>query len=103
MKQTAVEWFNDEILIHLNFDQRLYLKDIFEQAKELEKQQIIDAYTHERVLLQITAEQYYNETYKNQQTKWYITLANGKKNGLSLKTNHRVKENYQQWKNINIK
>jgi hypothetical protein len=32
---TAVEWFNDEILIHLNFDQRLYLKDIFEQAKEL--------------------------------------------------------------------
>ena len=66
MKQTAVEWFNDEILIHLNFDQRLYLKDIFEQAKELEKQQIIDAYTHERVLLKITAEQYYNETYKNQ-------------------------------------
>jgi hypothetical protein len=63
---TAVEWFNDEILIHLNFDQRLYLKDIFEQAKELEKQQIIDAYTHDRVLLQITAEQYYNETYKNQ-------------------------------------
>ena len=63
---TAVEWFNDEILIHLNFDQRLYLKDIFEQAKEMEKQQIIDAYTHDRVLLQITAEQYYNETYKNQ-------------------------------------
>ena len=41
---TAVEYFNDEILIHLNFDQRLYLKDIFEQAKEMEKQQIIDAY-----------------------------------------------------------
>jgi hypothetical protein len=38
-KQTAVEWFNDEILIHLNFDQRLYLKDIFEQAKEMEKEQ----------------------------------------------------------------
>jgi hypothetical protein len=35
-EKTAVEWFNDEILIHLNFDQRLYLKDIFEQAKELE-------------------------------------------------------------------
>jgi hypothetical protein len=38
-KQTAVEWFNDEILIHLNFDQRLYLKDIFEQALEMEKEQ----------------------------------------------------------------
>ena len=37
--KTAVEWFNDEILIHLNFDQRLYLKDIFEQAKEMEKEQ----------------------------------------------------------------
>jgi hypothetical protein len=39
-QQTAVEWFNDEILIHLNFDQRLYLKDIFNQAKEMEKEQI---------------------------------------------------------------
>jgi hypothetical protein len=38
-KQTAVEWFNDEIIIHLNFDQRLYLKDILKQAKEIEKEQ----------------------------------------------------------------
>jgi hypothetical protein len=38
-KQTAVEWFNDEIIIHLNFDQRLYLKDILKQAKEMEKEQ----------------------------------------------------------------
>jgi hypothetical protein len=37
--QTAVEWFNDEIIIHLNFDQRLYLKDILKQAKEMEKEQ----------------------------------------------------------------
>jgi len=36
---TAVEWFNDEIIIHLNFDQRLYLKDILKQAKEMEKEQ----------------------------------------------------------------
>jgi hypothetical protein len=40
-KQTAVEWFNDEIIIHLNFDQRLYLKDILKQAKEMEKEQIM--------------------------------------------------------------
>ena len=70
MKQTAIEWFNDEILIHLNFDQRLYLKDIFKQAKEMENQQqdefaigfaewlvirynediIYDAYTKEELL-----------------------------------------------------
>ena len=74
MKQTAIEWFNDEILIHLNFDQRLYLKDIFKQAKEMEKQQIIDAILNNRnITSQITfkdAEQYYNETFNlSQQDK----------------------------------
>jgi hypothetical protein len=36
-EMSAVEWFNDEIFIHLNFDQRLYLKDIYKKAKEMEK------------------------------------------------------------------
>jgi hypothetical protein len=36
-EMSAVEWFNDEILIHLNFDQRLYLKHIYKKAKEMEK------------------------------------------------------------------
>jgi hypothetical protein len=73
-KQTAVEWFNDEILIHLNFDQRLYLKDIFKQAKEMEKEQIKEAHGDERDYLldsgnfiTISAEQYYNETYKKEE------------------------------------
>ena len=72
MKQTAVEWFNDEIIIHLNFDQRLYLKDIFKQAKAMEKEQIIKA--HEdgfysppfRKSRRGEAEQYYNETFKSE-------------------------------------
>ena len=70
-KQTAVQWFNDEIIIHLNFDQRLYLKDILKQAKEMEKEQIMEAHGDERDYLSdygnfitISAEQYYNETYK---------------------------------------
>ena len=71
MKQTAVEWFNDEIIIHLNFDQRLYLKDIFKQAKAMEKEQIIKA--HEdgfysppfRKSRRGEAEQYYNENFKS--------------------------------------
>jgi hypothetical protein len=65
-KQTAIEWFNDEILIHLNFDQRLYLKDIFNQAKEMEKEQIMDAWIDGAVdtnAYMDFAEQYYNETY----------------------------------------
>ena len=71
-KQTAVEWFNDEIIIHLNFDQRLYLKDIFKQAKEMEKEQIIKAYDESNKLLClkctdfITGIKYYNETFKNE-------------------------------------
>jgi hypothetical protein len=73
-KQTAVEWFNDEIIIHLNFDQRLYLKDILKQAKEMEKEQIKEAHGEERdiradsgIFITISAEQYYNETYKKEE------------------------------------
>ena len=61
MKQTAVEWFY----------QRMFAKDItavFEQAKEMEKQQIIEAYASGYIdgvaQNKITAEQYYKETYK---------------------------------------
>ena len=66
-KQTAVEWFNDEIIIHLNFDQRLYLKDILKQAKEMGKQQTIDAFDTGRRKGDwiFDGEKYYEETYKN--------------------------------------
>jgi hypothetical protein len=71
MKQRAVDYLVKElsaILGHLETKpiQDLLMVDAINKAKQIEKQQIIDAYTHERVLLQITAEQYYNETYKNQ-------------------------------------
>lgn len=65
MKHTAVEWLVEELksrLINLN----KWNSDLVEQAKEMEKQQIIDAYTHDRTLLQITAEHYYNETFKSE-------------------------------------
>jgi hypothetical protein len=68
-KQTAVEWFNDEIIIHLNFDQRLYLKDILKQAKEMEKEQIKEAFKHGELpplFVNYNAEEYYNETYKKE-------------------------------------
>jgi hypothetical protein len=65
-KQTAVEWFNDEIIIHLNFDQRLYLKDILKQAKEMEKEQIMEAHGAKQYHKTVNGEQYYNETYKKE-------------------------------------
>jgi hypothetical protein len=66
-KQTAVEWFNDEIIIHLNFDQRLYLKDILKQAKEMEKEQIMEAHGAKQYHKTVNGEQYYNETYKKEE------------------------------------
>ena len=62
MKKTAVEWFNNEILIHLNFDQRLYLKKAFEQAKEIEKQQ--QGYSEEDIAIAFDEGQSYSVTGK---------------------------------------
>ena len=68
MKQTAVEWLLEELD---NKDwyylQQSIRNEIIEQAKAMEKQQIIDAY--QNVLFDedgnlLTAEQYYNETFK---------------------------------------
>lgn len=61
MKQTAVEWLESEML-----KPNLGMKDILEQAKEMEKQQIIDAYRNGKINQLENSEIYYNETYKNE-------------------------------------
>jgi hypothetical protein len=73
MKQTAIEWLivqikNDHIQKALT---GLEWKKIFDQAKAMEREQIIDAHGDEQSHLQddgswrtVTAEHYYNETYK---------------------------------------
>jgi hypothetical protein len=86
MDQTAVEWLEKELSEYLYFqlissenkDKRnvpidtLRLNGMFNQAKEMEKQQITDAhgmkkdYSFSQIDPQIiTGEQYYNETFKN--------------------------------------
>jgi hypothetical protein len=57
MKQTAVEWLCQQY--HLKQD-----IEIVKQAKEMEKEQIIDAYETSHISM-MTAKQYYNETFKN--------------------------------------
>jgi len=65
MEQTAVEWLVDKVIeyqqkglkISKNLD-----KLVIEQAKEMEKQQIINALAEHP---NIDSEQYYNETFKN--------------------------------------
>lgn len=76
MKQTAVEWLENQIktskyfyklIAEINSRSTVAQSDIFEQAKEMEKEQITDAYKYgiqdEYV---IGAEQYYYETFKSE-------------------------------------
>jgi len=78
MKQTAVEWLRDQIAS--KNDDGFYIIDslddvvnVFKQAKEMEKQQIIQAYSNGYSNggdnygygNRISPEQYYNETFKN--------------------------------------
>ena len=64
-KQTAVEWFYQRILAK-------DIESVFEQAKEMEKQQIKNAWFDSTIQFDNTAEmtykkdfeQYYNETFK---------------------------------------
>jgi hypothetical protein len=65
MKQTAVEW-----LIEQYMKDGLFKEGVYEQAKEMEKQQIADAYKigryeNDKIVMseRYYAEQYYNETF----------------------------------------
>jgi len=64
-KQTAVEWLYETLWKQTDFS---LPNNILEQAKEMEKQQIIDAYASGYIdgvaQNKITAEQYYKETFK---------------------------------------
>lgn len=59
MKQSAVGWLYETLWKQTDFS---LPNNILEQAKELEKQQIIDAYEQGDIQL-VNSQQYYNETY----------------------------------------
>lgn len=72
MKQTAVDWLQealeDTILTH---EQIMQTIGLFEQAKAMEKEQIMDAVSAghdycENGKVRWMGEQYYNETYKSE-------------------------------------
>ena len=66
MKQTAVEWFQDQIIKIVNGTCDLSEIQIYEQAKKMDKEQIIDAYNKGEFNQGCNgdAEQYYKETFK---------------------------------------
>ena len=57
-KQTAVEWLDDELL-----SGKPLMPSLIDQAKQMEKEQIIDAFHSKKIINTISAEQYYRETY----------------------------------------
>ena len=70
-KQTAVEWFYQRILAK-------DIKEVFEQAKQMEKEQIIEAHGikeyhgaegSRNLWQQTTGEQYYKEQYEREDNK----------------------------------
>lgn len=65
MKQiSAVEQLQECLSIHLSHDQQMKFEGLFQQAKQLEKQQIIDAFEQGdytgRGFEDLTSEEYYN-------------------------------------------
>jgi len=66
---TAVEWLAEELTLPEYGDNPQWVQDAIEQAKEMEKEQIIDAYETElyQYKTEISGEQYYNETFKTKQ------------------------------------
>ena len=65
MKQTAVEWLAHEInKMNVSNDAKLFISKLEKQAKEMEKQQIMDAWI--TTADYHSSEQYYNETFKSE-------------------------------------
>ena len=68
MKQTAINWLIDQIRSEQN-QKALSGKEwmeVIEQARQMEKEQIIDAYTigsYDMAEKEFRPEEYYNETY----------------------------------------
>jgi hypothetical protein len=63
-KQTAVEWLITEVKKFNTIITREYMLMLFDQAKQMEKEQIIEAYYEGKEYgFKEQGEQYYNETY----------------------------------------
>lgn len=72
MKQTAVEWFSEKIG-HNSLMALTEYNEIFKQAKEMERKQIMTAFFQGDIFgadyydgVNITEENYYNQTFKSE-------------------------------------
>ena len=71
MKETAVEFLQESLSIHLSHQQQMQFEGLFQQAKEMEKEQIVNAFrigaANELTFGDNKAEQYYNETFNTKE------------------------------------
>ena len=65
MKQTAVEWFAEKIG-HNSLMGLIEYNELFEQAKEMEKEEIENAFNYGQFDLGMEADEYYNQTFKSE-------------------------------------
>ena len=69
-KQTSVDWLHKSMLSHLSHEQQMQFEGLFQQAKEMEKLPIIDAwhngYNNQSPMIDEDncGEAYYKETYE---------------------------------------
>jgi hypothetical protein len=67
-KKTAVEWLIEQVnSAKWKWSDRTDRNAIIEQAKEMEKEQMKDAWDNGCGYLQENSQQYYNETFKQQE------------------------------------
>jgi len=68
-QKTAVEWITERITDMIHESHHPELAELFQQAKEMEKQQIMNTFDIRKVDIafdkKTTSEQYYNENYGN--------------------------------------
>lgn len=63
--KTAVEWLENEFIkLEYSIGVTHEMYELIEEAKKIEKQQIVDAKNHGRNYKYEDGEQYYNETFK---------------------------------------
>ena len=110
MKKTAIEFLISKIESNSNPSlTQKELKESIEQAKEMERKQIIDAYKQGQfefdgdMIRESHAEQYYNETFKKQtmkQTAIEFLISKIESNSNPSLTQEELKESIQQAKEM---
>lgn len=70
-QQTAIQWLQEALSLHFTFDQKVQFEGLFQQAKEMEKDQIIDAHDAAWIAMNLAfrgfdrSVEYYEKTYGN--------------------------------------